>query len=103
MKVTFLLGGARHAELAREHEAEIRLLGVAPSARGRGIGEALLAECIRRARNHGSQRLVLSTQPSMASAQRLYTRAGFVRAPERDWSKAGSPRLAFTLELARTP
>ncbi|WP_395830715.1 GNAT family N-acetyltransferase [Archangium violaceum] len=99
--VTFLLSGSRHVELAREHEAELRLLAVAPAARGRGIGEALVTECIRRARDHGCQRLVLSTQPTMAPAQRLYMHAGFVRAPERDWSKAGSPRLAFTLELAR--
>jgi ribosomal protein S18 acetylase RimI-like enzyme len=99
--VTFALGGTPQAEIAREGEAEIRLLAVAPVTRGRGIGEALVAECIRRARERGCQRLVLSTRPTMASAQRLYARIGFVRTPERDWSKAGSPRIVFTLELAR--
>lgn len=99
--VTFALGGTPQAEIAREGEAEIRLLAVAPTARGRGIGEALVAESIRRARERGCQRLVLSTRPTMAPAQRLYTRTGFVRAPERDWSKAGSPRIVYTLELAR--
>jgi ribosomal protein S18 acetylase RimI-like enzyme len=100
--VTFLLSGTRQAEIAREGEAEFRLLAVAPVTRGRGIGEALVAECIRRARNLDCQRLVLSTQPTMTSAQRLYARAGFVRAPERDWSKAGSPRIVYTLELTRS-
>ena len=98
---TFVLGGTPQAETAGEGEAELRLLAVAPVARGRGIGEALVAECIRRARERGCQRLVLSTRPTMAPAQRLYARLGFVRAPERDWSKAGSPRIVFTLELAR--
>jgi ribosomal protein S18 acetylase RimI-like enzyme len=99
--VTLVCRGASQAELAREEEAEMRLLAVAPAARGRGVGEALVAECIRRARALGCQRLVLSTRPTMASAQRLYSRTGFVRAPERDWSKAGSPRLVYTLELAQ--
>ncbi|WPB74264.1 GNAT family N-acetyltransferase [Archangium violaceum] len=100
--VVLFRGGTHHAEVAREQEAEIRLLAVAPVARGRGVGEALVAECIRRARHLGCQRLVLSTQPTMASAQRLYERLGFVRVPERDWSKAGSPRLVYTLELAQS-
>lgn len=85
----------------REDEAEIRLLAVTPGARGRGVGKALVAECIRRAHHLGCQRLVLSTRPTMTSAQRLYMRAGFVRAPARDWSKAGSVRIVLTLELTR--
>ncbi|MFE8600812.1 GNAT family N-acetyltransferase [Archangium violaceum] len=97
--VVLFRGGAHHAEVAREQEAEIRLLAVAPIARGRGVGEALVAECIRRARHLGCQRLVLSTQPTMTSAQRLYERLGFVRTSARDWSKAGSPRLVYALEL----
>ncbi len=99
--VTLARGGVRHAEIAGEEEAELRLLAVAPVARGRGVGEALVAECIHRARDLGCQRLVLSTRPTMTSAQRLYERLGFVRTPERDWSKAGSPRLVYALELAQ--
>jgi ribosomal protein S18 acetylase RimI-like enzyme len=99
--VTFALNGTAQAEIARQGEAEIRLLAVAPATRGQGIGEALVAESIRRARERGCQRLVLSTRPTMALAQRLYTRLGFVRAPERDWNKVGSPRIVYTLELAR--
>lgn len=47
------------------------------------------------------QLLVLSTRPTMTSAQRLYERLGFARAPERDWSKASSAQIVYTLELAQ--
>jgi ribosomal protein S18 acetylase RimI-like enzyme len=97
--VTLVRSGASQAEIAHEDEAEIRLLAVTPVARGRGVGEALVAECIHRARHLGCRRLVLSTRPTMTAAQRLYERLGFVRAPERDWSKAGSARIVFTMEL----
>ena len=35
---------------------EIRLLAVAPAARGRGVGAALIRECLRRAQQAGEQR-----------------------------------------------
>ena len=31
-------------------------------------------------------RVVLSSQPTMYSAHRIYGRLGFVRTPERDWN-----------------
>jgi ribosomal protein S18 acetylase RimI-like enzyme len=66
--------------------ATIRMLGVSPEARGQGIGEALVRKCIERAREAGNRRVRLDTRTSMKSAQRLYERLGFVRAPEHDWS-----------------
>jgi ribosomal protein S18 acetylase RimI-like enzyme len=45
--------------------------------------------CADRARALGGRdRLVLSTQPAMRAAHRLYERLGFVRAPHRDWNPA---------------
>ena len=72
--------------LAREGEAEIRMLAVDPRARGRGVGEMLVSECIRLASGppHSARAIVLWTQPQMAAAQRLYERLGFIRVPERD-------------------
>jgi GNAT superfamily N-acetyltransferase len=64
---------------------EVRLMAVAPSARGQGIGAALLRECERRARRSGATMLGLHTQDAMQAAIRLYERAGFVRAPELDF------------------
>ena len=64
---------------------ELRLMAVAPSARGQGIGAALLRECERRARHSGATTLGLHTHDAMQAAVRLYERAGFVRAPELDF------------------
>src|SRR5262245_29024745 len=72
--------------LARGDEAEIRMLAVGPRARGRGVGELLVRECLARAANPplSAKAMVLWTQPGMKSAQRLYERLGFRRVPERD-------------------
>lgn len=64
---------------------EMRLLAVAPAARGSGIGAALVRECIRRARRSGSQALTLHTSDVMQVAMRMYERMGFVRDPELDF------------------
>lgn len=82
-------------------EAEIRALAVRPGEQGRGTGTALLEAVIRRAGREGVRRLVLLTQREMATAQRMYERAGFLRMPERDWSPAeGVLLLAYGLPLA---
>jgi ribosomal protein S18 acetylase RimI-like enzyme len=90
------------SEIARSAgEAELRALAVAPAAQGRGIGRLLLDEAVERARAGGAHHLVLSTQPAMHAAQRLYRAAGFVRLPERDWSPVPAVTLlAFGLRLA---
>ena len=67
---------------------EVRLLAVAPSARGRGLGAALMDECVRRARDSGAQALTLHTTDIMQPAMRLYERMGFQRAPELDFQPA---------------
>jgi GNAT superfamily N-acetyltransferase len=64
---------------------EVRLLAVAPDARGRGVGLALMEECVRRARRSKSTALTLHTIEMMQAARRLYDRMGFVRAPELDF------------------
>lgn len=58
---------------------EMRLLAVAPAARGQGVGAALVRECIRRARRSGAEALTLHTSDVMQTAMRLYERIGFVR------------------------
>ncbi|WP_369035890.1 GNAT family N-acetyltransferase [Streptomyces adonidis] len=85
--VTFVPAGGPMSDIAREGEAEIRMLAVAGEARGRGAGEALVRACVERARAvEGCVRVVLSTQSAMRTAHRIYGRLGFVRAPERDWN-----------------
>jgi ribosomal protein S18 acetylase RimI-like enzyme len=85
--VTFVPSGGPMADIARPGEAEIRMLAVARTARGRGTGESLVRACVDRARAmDGCTAVVLSTQRTMHAAHRIYERLGFARAPERDWN-----------------
>lgn len=67
---------------------EVRLLAVAPAARGQGVGAALMRECVRRARQSGAAVLTLHTHEIMAVAMRMYERMGFVHAPDLDFHPA---------------
>lgn len=101
-----LVSWPRTGEIASSHdEAEIRALAVAPGTQGRGIGGALLSAALDRAVRQGARSLVLSTQPEMRAAHRIYERAGFARQPHRDWSpEPGTELLVYALRLdARTP
>lgn len=89
---------------ASPQEAEIRALAVAPGFQGRGAGRLLLCSVIARAARAGVSHLVLSTQPDMVVAQRMYVSEGFVRLPERDWSpQPGLTLLCFGLRLTAGP
>ncbi|WP_019815210.1 GNAT family N-acetyltransferase, partial [Saccharomonospora saliphila] len=68
--------------------------------RRRGVGEALTRAAVDRAAELGAARVVLSSLHAMTSAHRLYTRLGFHRAPDRDWTtSSGVPLLAFAYTL----
>ncbi len=49
------------------------------TARGRGVGEALSQEAVRRALDLGARTVELTSRPSREAANRLYQRLGFVR------------------------
>jgi ribosomal protein S18 acetylase RimI-like enzyme len=105
--VTFVPHGGPMADIAQAGEAEIRMLGVAPEAQGRGAGTALMRECLARAAAPrsadvaaGTRRMVLSTQTVAQGSHRLYERLGFRREPARDWSPVpGVDLLCYVLEL----
>ncbi|MFI9050310.1 GNAT family N-acetyltransferase [Streptomyces sp. NPDC053427] len=83
--VTFAAYGSPYADLAGPGEGEFRMLAVRAEGRGQGIGEALVTACVERARALGLRAIVLSSQPHLLPAHRLYRRLGFARARERDW------------------
>jgi ribosomal protein S18 acetylase RimI-like enzyme len=69
------------SEWTEPREAQFRLLVVDPAARGQGVGELLVRECITRA---DRRPIVIHTTKWMQAAQRMYDRIGFVRLPDRD-------------------
>jgi GNAT superfamily N-acetyltransferase len=80
--------------------ATLRLLTVAPAARGRGLGRALTEAAIRRARELGAPVLALHTTRDLVVARALYARIGWARVPRYDCRPA--PELlaeAYALDL----
>jgi RimJ/RimL family protein N-acetyltransferase len=65
-------------QLARYGVADLGML-VAAGWRGRGVGTALLAEAIARARAAGAHKIALQVWPHNAAAIALYERFGFRR------------------------
>lgn len=63
-------------------EAHIRMLGVAPAARARGVGGALMAEAEARARAAGKTEMTLNTTHLMTAAQAMYRKMGYERGPD---------------------
>ncbi|HEY6566681.1 MAG TPA: GNAT family N-acetyltransferase [Actinomycetota bacterium] len=80
-------------------EAHIRMVGVAPDQRRRGIARALMVECIARARARDKRYVTLHTTARMDAAQRMYESLGFVRGPDRTFPD-GFVLMGYRLDLA---
>jgi GNAT superfamily N-acetyltransferase len=66
--------------------AWVRAVGVRPSARGTGVGGALMRYCAANA--PGASAILLHTMDFMPAAIRLYERLGYERLPEYDFQAA---------------
>lgn len=97
--VTLALPATRFVNVCRPDEAEVRMLAVARDARGGGVAAALMDACERHAHAAGLAAVVLSTEPDMHAAHRLYRRRGYERVPERDWAIGPSPLLVYRKDL----
>ena len=62
-----------------DQTSEIKRVFVTENARGRGIAATLCTALVDQARSDEFARVVLDTSKSLAAAQRLYDRLGFVR------------------------
>jgi ribosomal protein S18 acetylase RimI-like enzyme len=92
--------GSRYREIGGADEGEFRMLAVAPTAQGRGVGRALVEFLLGRYRERGYRGVVLSTLAEMSAAHRVYEQLGFRRTPELDWSPLpGVSLISFRLDL----
>jgi GNAT superfamily N-acetyltransferase len=80
--------------------AQLRLLLVEPAARGLGLGETLVRECERFARQAGYSKIKLWTQSLLLAAHAIYKKAGYRLVASEPHHSFGHPLVGEIWELA---
>ena len=79
--------------------AKLRLLLVEPAARGLGVGQRLVDECMRFARAAGYRKIVLWTQSILDPARHIYAKSGFRLVGKEPNHEFGTGLVSETWEL----
>ncbi|MBV4476798.1 bifunctional helix-turn-helix transcriptional regulator/GNAT family N-acetyltransferase [Pseudomonas botevensis] len=79
-----------------ETTAQLRMLYVDASARGLGIGNRLVEECLRFARQVGYKKMMLWTTSILTDARKLYQKAGFELIDEESIHSFGKDLVSQT-------
>ena len=84
-------------------ESHLLNIAVAPAARGKGVGRALLRDCIRRSRRSGSRLVHLEVRAGNEPAIALYRDEGFRFMGIRTgyYSDTGEDALLFLRDIER--
>lgn len=94
-----MMAGAVLLVDAGDGVGQLRLLHVEPWARGLGIGSALVAECVRFAREAGYAKIRLWTHTVLAGARRIYEAEGFRIVETAVHDEFGKPEQGEIWEL----
>ncbi|MGV3461080.1 MAG: GNAT family N-acetyltransferase [Flavobacterium sp.] len=99
-----IAGGAGIAPLDNgpDDVCELQKMYFLAQSRGKGLGEAMISQCLAEARKLGFRRCYLETMPYMEKAQRLYLKCGFryLDAPMGDTGHTECP-VWMVLDLTR--
>ncbi|MEW6465148.1 MAG: GNAT family N-acetyltransferase [Pseudomonadota bacterium] len=83
--------------------AQLRLVLLLPTVRGRGVGGALTDRCIAFARDKGYTTMVLWTHANLLAARALYASRGFRCVASEAYQGFGHALVGETWELALQP
>jgi GNAT superfamily N-acetyltransferase len=82
--MAFLFASGNPTEIFDAGSSYLRMVGVHPDFWGRGIGSALMQQCVDEATRQGEKTLALHTAEFMDSARHIYEKMGFRPVKELD-------------------
>ncbi len=91
--------GSGGTATSEKNSSGIRLLAVASSARGLGIGKLLTQHCMLMAKKQGHTQVILHTTGAMKVAWSMYEKLGFKRSSDLDFHQEDLAVFGFRLSF----